>query len=131
MRGVGKGTPQVRGDLQAEIMSIVWTLGEASVEDVRAEQPARRRAAYTTVQTVMNRLAERGLLTRKRRGRAYLYRAALPEPEYLANTFRERLAETSRETRQAALVSLVEGLDSQDLSELARYTNRIRRSRGR
>ena len=130
MSPVRKGTPQLRGDLQTEIMSIVWSLGEASVEDVRAQQPTRRRAAYTTVQTVMNRLAERGLLTRRRRGRAFVYRAALAEPEYLAKSIGERLADTSRETRQAALVTLVDRLDPQDLTELARYTNKIRRDRG-
>jgi predicted transcriptional regulator len=129
MASARKGTPEVRGDLQAEIMSVVWSLGEASVEDVRAQQPARRRAAYTTVQTVMNRLADRGLLRRKRRGRAFVYIAALEEPEYLAKTIGERLAGTSRETRQAALVTLVEGLDPQDLGELARYANKIRRKR--
>jgi predicted transcriptional regulator len=130
MAAARKRMPELRGDLQAEIMSVVWSLGEASVEDVRAQQPVRRRAAYTTVQTVMNRLAGRGLLRRKRRGRAFVYTAALQEPEYLAKTIGQRLAGASRETRQAALVTLVDGLDPQDLSELARYTAEIRRQRG-
>jgi predicted transcriptional regulator len=46
-------TPVFSGDLQAEVMAAVWKLGEAQVEDVRELQPARRRSAYTTVQTVM------------------------------------------------------------------------------
>jgi predicted transcriptional regulator len=129
MAAARKAKLELRGDLQAEIMAIVWRLGEATVEDVRDQQPARRRPAYTTVQTVMNRLAKRGLLTRTRVGRAFVYRAALPEPEYLARSIGERLAHSSRETRQATLVNLVDDLDPEDLSELARYTNRIRRTR--
>jgi predicted transcriptional regulator len=129
MAAARKGNLELRGDLQAEIMGIVWRRGEATVEDVRAEQPARRRPAYTTVQTVMNRLADRGLLTRRREGRAMVYRAAFPEPEYLARAIGERLAGASRETRQATLVSLVDGLDPEDLGELARYTNKVRRTR--
>ena len=120
----------LRGDLQANIMAIVWRLGEATVEDVRDRQPPRHRPAYTTVQTVMNRLVERGLLTRTKCGRAFVYRAAFAEPEYLARAIEDRLADTSRETRQAALISLVEGLDPEDLAELARHANKIRRRRG-
>jgi predicted transcriptional regulator len=119
----------LRGDLQARIMAIVWRLGEATVEDVRDRQPQEQRPAYTTVQTVMNRLAERGLLTRTRTGRAFVYRAAFAEPEYLARAIEDRLADTSRETRRAALISLVEGLDPDDLAELARHANKIRRKR--
>jgi predicted transcriptional regulator len=62
----------LRGSLQAEVMRIVWELSEATVDDVRAAQPRSRRAAYTTVQTVMNRLLERGLLERERRGKAFV-----------------------------------------------------------
>jgi predicted transcriptional regulator len=119
----------LRGDLQARIMAIVWRLGEATVEDVRDRQPQEQRPAYTTVQTVMNRLVERGLLTRTRTGRAFVYRAAFAEPEYLARAIEDRLADTSQETRRAALISLVEGLDPEDLAELARHANRIRRKR--
>jgi predicted transcriptional regulator len=119
----------LRGDLQARIMAIVWRLGEATVEDVRDRQPQEQRPAYTTVQTVMNRLAERGLLTRTRTGRAFVYRAAFAEPEYLARAIEDRLADTSQETRRAALISLVEGLDPEDLAELARHANKIRRKR--
>lgn len=119
----------LRGDLQARIMAIVWRLGEATVEDVRDHQLQEQRPAYTTVQTVMNRLAERGLLTRTRTGRAFVYRAAFAEPEYLARAIEDRLAATSQETRRAALISLVEGLDPEDLAELARHANKIRRKR--
>ena len=110
-------------------MAIVWTLGEATVDEVRAEQPASRRSAYTTVQTVMNRLVERGLLARKRVGKAFAYRARLDEHEYIARTMGERLAGASPATRKAALVSLVEGLDADELDEIARYANRIKRER--
>jgi predicted transcriptional regulator len=45
----------IRGDLQDEVMRIVWALGEATVDDVRAAQPRRSRCAYNTIQTVLNR----------------------------------------------------------------------------
>ena len=120
-----------RGGLQAEVMAAVWRLGEAKVEDVREAQPATARSAYTTLQTVMNRLVERGLLTRERHGNAYVYRAQHEEAEYLTQTIGERLADASPDARRSALVNLVGQLEGTDLDEIARYANRIRRARKR
>ena len=118
-----------RGDLQAEVMDAVWKLGEATVEDVRGQQPADRRLAYTTIQTVLNRLAERGLLSRKLSGRALVYRPRLEQSEYLARSIGERLAGAAPDVRRAALVNLVDDLDPGELDELARRANQIRRKR--
>jgi predicted transcriptional regulator len=120
-----------RGDLQTEVMDAVWKLGNATVEDVRAEQPPERRSAYTTIQTVLNRLTERGLLSRTRAGRAFVYRPQLDESEYLARTIGERLAGASPAVRRAALVNLVDDLAPGELDELARRANQIRRKRER
>ena len=110
-------------------MAVLWRVGHATVEDVREQQPARRRSAYTTLQTVMNRLVDRGLLTRQRRGRAFVYSARYNESEYLALNIRERLNDASPHARRAALLSLVDGLEGEDLDELARLAARVRRAR--
>ena len=123
--------PDYSGDLQAEVMTVVWKLGEAKVEDVRAQRPARSRLAYTTVQTVMNRLAERGLLTRERSGNAFVYRPKYEEADYLAERIGQRLAEASPDARRQALVSLIEDLEPRELDEVARLAARIRRKRGK
>ena len=123
--------PDYSGDLQAEVMTAVWKLGEAKVEDVRALRPARTRLAYTTVQTVMNRLAERGLLTRERSGNAFVYRAKYQEADYLAERIGQRLAEASPDARRQALVSLIEDLEPGELDEVARLSTRIKRQRGK
>lgn len=107
----------------------MWRLGEAKVEDVRREQPTGRQLAYTTIQTVMNRLAERGLLTRERRGNAIVYRPRYAESEFLSRSIGQRLADASPEARRAALVNLVGNLEPGELDEVARYANRIRRAR--
>ena len=119
----------MRGSLQAEVMRIIWGLGEATVDGVRAAQPRSRRAAYTTVQTVMNRLADRGLLERKRRGKAFVYRPRYDESELVARSMRERLAGASADARTPALLNLIDGLERDELDELARYANRVRRER--
>jgi predicted transcriptional regulator len=119
----------LQGDLQAQIMAAVWRLGEAKVDEVRAQLPAKKRSAYNTVQTVMNRLVERGLLVRERRGNAYVYRATLEEADYLARALHTRLSQAAPNVRNAALANLVGSLDPEELEELARFANRIKRAR--
>ncbi len=121
--------PDYRGELQAEVMAAVWRLGEATVEETRGELRGPREPAYTTVQTVMNRLVERGLLGRDRRGHAYVYRARVNEADFLARTIGERLAGASPAARQTALLNLLGDLEPEELQEVARYTRRIQRRR--
>ena len=117
------------GDLQGEVMNVVWRLGEARVEDVRRAQPEGARSANATIQTVLSRLVERGLLIRERRGRAYYYRARIDEADYLSHVIGKRLAGASPDARKAALLNLVGDLDQSELDEVALYANRIRRRR--
>lgn len=116
-----------RGNLQAEIMTVVWKLGEAKVEDVRAEQS--RNLAHNTVQTVLNRLVERGLLQRELRGNAFVYSARYDEADYLSRSIGDRLRKASPDARRAALHNLMGDLAPEDLDELSRYASRIKRAR--
>ncbi|MBF8290079.1 MAG: transcriptional repressor, CopY family [Chloroflexi bacterium] len=45
--------------------------------------------AYTTIMTVMGRLHERGVLTRERRGRQFVYRASAPEADLVDQLSRQ------------------------------------------
>lgn len=48
------------GELQAQIMTVLYRLEAGTVEQVRRALPARCRREHTTVRTALNRLAERG-----------------------------------------------------------------------
>jgi predicted transcriptional regulator len=64
------------GPLEAEVMAVLWRAETpVAVRDVVAELNAGREAplAYTTVMTVMTRLAGKRVLARSRRGRQYVY----------------------------------------------------------
>ena len=110
-------------------MASVWRLGEATVEQVRALQPTERRSAYTTIQTVLNRLVNRGFLSRAKEGRRFVYRARADQVDYLTRTIGNRLGRASRDARRSVLMNMVEELEPEDLDELARYADRIRRER--
>lgn len=76
-----------------EIMEEVWKLGSASVRQVHGLLAARRRVAYTTVMTVMERLVRKGVLERKKapRGKAYLYSAVLDRDRAVARYLQETI----------------------------------------
>jgi predicted transcriptional regulator len=116
--------PPIQGDLQAQVMSVMWRLETATVEQVRAALPPRYSGAYTTVQTVLNRLAERGLLTRQRNRRMIEYRPAISEADYVAQAIARRLDAASNDARQTALARLIGELSDTELSALRRLAQR-------
>ena len=59
---------QLLTDTQLEIMNFVWQHGSATVADVWKEMSATRDLARNTVQTMMVRLEERGVLNREVEG---------------------------------------------------------------
>jgi predicted transcriptional regulator len=67
--------------LELECMSVLWMLGEGTVRDVHIQLAQTRRRAYTTIMTIMDRLARKGMVTRLKAGRAYRYRPQLSAEE--------------------------------------------------
>ena len=115
----------ISGELQTQLMAAIWRLGGGTVEQARAELPPRYRGAYTTVQTVLNRLAERGLLSRHKVGNAFEYRPKVSEADYLSKSIARTLAGASSGARQAALARLIAELDQGELSELQRMARDV------
>jgi predicted transcriptional regulator len=78
---------RVLGPLESEVMQVVWAADEPlSVRAVLEEMNKGRATplAYTTVMTVMARLAEKEILTRRHQGRGYLYEPAVPDAATIA-----------------------------------------------
>lgn len=99
------GAGSVLGPLEADVMAVLWRAGEPLlVKDVVAELNADRDTAlaYTTVMTVMSRLAAKGILARSRYGRRFAYTPVAADPAEIA--VRGVLAEFG----EAALARFVE-----------------------
>ena len=71
----GKRLDQL-GTLQQAVMGVLWAGGEATVEQVRAALRGRKRPAYTTVLSVLQKLEKRGWVRHRPEGRAYVYSPA-------------------------------------------------------
>jgi predicted transcriptional regulator len=66
---------------ELDCMNALWPLGEATVKQVQASLMTRRPRAYTTIMTILDRLAQKGIVERRKVGRAYIYRANLQAAE--------------------------------------------------
>lgn len=115
----------IQGELQTQIMGVLWRTGQGTVEQVRSGLPPRYQGAYTTVQTVLNRLAERGLLARDKQGKGFVYRPLISESDYVTASIERTLAGASAQARQTALAQLLGGVESGELSELRRLAREV------
>lgn len=64
---------------ELEVMEVLWASEPISIRELMEQLPPKRRPAYTTVQTIVNRLEEKGAVRRTRKiGNAFLFEAVLP-----------------------------------------------------
>lgn len=76
-----EGLPDL-GELELEIMQLVWNKGEVTAEQVREE--LARRPKESTVRTVLRRLEDKGYVTHSVNGRTFVFRAAQARPQVAA-----------------------------------------------
>ncbi|MHB0977201.1 MAG: BlaI/MecI/CopY family transcriptional regulator [Candidatus Aquicultorales bacterium] len=104
------GARRALGDLEAEIMECMWQCDTASVRDVHVRLSPRS-LAYTTVMTVMTRLAAKGLLAKEKDGKQYIYKAAVSRGEFEDSIARSLISGMTGSLGAAALASFVEDVE--------------------
>lgn len=95
------------GDLERSVMEELWRSDEAlSVREVHSRVTADRALAYTTVMTVLDRLAKKKVVERRRDGRAWIYRPAQSREQMVAEVMHSALTD-AEDGASAALVAFV------------------------
>jgi predicted transcriptional regulator len=61
--------------LELDCMNALWPSGEATVRQIQQALRPTRPRAYTTIMTILDRLAQKGIVERRKSGRAWVYRA--------------------------------------------------------
>ncbi|MDT0531938.1 BlaI/MecI/CopY family transcriptional regulator [Micromonospora sp. DSM 115977] len=94
------------GDLERAVMDVLWDSVPGTSDGITVREVADaldgRELAYTTVMTVLDRLAGKGMVQREREGRAWRYRAAASREAYIAQLMLDALDLGG--SRDAALV---------------------------
>jgi predicted transcriptional regulator len=92
--------------LERDCMQALWPLREGTVREIREQMAGSRPRAYTTIMTIMDRLAQKGVVTRSKAGRAWLYRPNFTAEEARAHAVAQLVAhffDGSREALRAHL----------------------------
>jgi predicted transcriptional regulator len=97
------------GELERDVMTQLWDAAEPlTVRQVHERLSGRRDLAYTTVMTVLDRLAKKGVVAQQRADRAYRYSAVETREQMTASLMLDALgAAPDGATRDAALVHFV------------------------
>jgi len=127
-------TPEL-GPLEREVMEMVWgrqeTGGEASVREVYLA--FNQRLAYTTLMTTLDRLHKKGLLNRRKAGRAFRYSPRVSSQDFergIARDVIDTLIEKSEGGAEPVLACIVDAVSERDrdlLDELDRLVKEKRR----
>lgn len=102
-------------------MDVLWHVGHsASVRDVHTELAIERDLAYTTVMTVLDRLAKKSLVSRVRQGRQWLYSPVQSRVDLIADEVMELLGEDPR-VRESILGEVLRRLPPSDRGNVMRH----------
>jgi predicted transcriptional regulator len=108
MRAVAVPRPssETLTDREAQIMDVLWTLGEATAEQVREALP--NRPHDSTVRTLLRVLESKGYVRHEAVGKAYLYRAAVARAKAQRTALRSLLARLFDGSARDLVLRLIE-----------------------
>ena len=109
-----KGLEKVLGHLEADVLKIVWDIGKVSVRDVYEKLQKQREIAYTTVMTIMVRLAKKKILKKEKEGLAYLYSPMYSREEFAMNMVKKVMDGIMEDYTDLAFSHFVDRLNKED-----------------
>lgn len=119
------------GDLEQAIMDVVWRQPVSTVREV-VDGLRGRKVAYTTVMTVMNRLASHKILTKQEgQSGAYAYRPRLTRDAWSAEASKIAIDDIVRRYGAVAMAQFVDRLDRVPSDKLAELRRRLKRDGSR
>lgn len=119
---------KILGELESEIMELVWKAGQASVRDVLSLLEKRRKIAYTTVMTVMTRLNEKGILKRKMDSSgAFIYIPSKNKKSFLESSSEKIIKSFLKEYGDLAVAQFLDIIETSDTKESAEWKNKLRK----
>jgi len=107
-------------DVELELMTILWRLGEGSVADVLEHLPEGRNLAYTSVSTILRILEQKKTVKARKEGRGHIYVPILKKTDYEARTVKHVVDRVFGGTPVALVRQLLDTMDvsASDLEEL-------------
>ena len=108
------------GELEHEVMQLVWSNGEVTAEDIRRQLD--RKPKESTVRTVLRRLEEKGYVTHTTSGRTFVFRSVAARKLVAARAVKQIVDWFCEGSLEEVLVGMADArmLDSATLQRLAK-----------
>ena len=97
-------------DTELEVLKVLWDRSEGTVREILEELKPQKRWAYTTVQTLLNRLQTKGYVGSDRGGSAHVYRPAVSRDQLLQLRLNDLSRKLCEGTASPLVMALVEGV---------------------
>ncbi len=107
-------------ELELEVLKVIWRDGRSTVRQVREALTDFRKLAHNSVMTIMTIMVEKGYLTRKRKGKSYVYSPRVTEQETTGGMLGDLVDRVFRGSAVAAMLNLLEtsDIDAEELKRL-------------
>lgn len=124
-----EGLNHVLGTLEKDIMEILWKRGESSVKDILDAFPADRNISYSAVITVTNRMTKKGLLKKRKMGKAYFYKSIYDREQFFEMVSKKVVEGISGFSLKSAMVHFVDYMSQMDPEKMEYFSKLIESKR--
>ena len=117
---------------ELEVLQIIWEHGPCTVREVMNLLKSERPRAYTSVMSLMNVMAEKGLLNQKPKGRAFVYSAKVSRDKTQSSMLSDLLNRAFDGSANALVAHLLQQAEpnSEELDEIHKTITRFTRKKG-
>ncbi len=117
---------------ELEVLQIIWEHEPCTVREVMNLLEPKRPRAYTSVMSLMNVMAEKGLLGQKPKGRAFIYSAKVSRDKTQSNLLSDLLNRAFDGSANALVAHLLQQAEpnSEELDEIHKTITRFTRKKG-
>src|ERR671914_1935603 len=123
-----RGAALVLGELQTEVMGVLWREPGLTVNEVEERLRRKREIAHTTVLTTLDRMHRKGYLLREKQGKAFVYSPRYTREEFERGVAQEVLGALLGQLTEPAISAFVD-LVSRDEGTLDQLEAKIREKR--
>jgi predicted transcriptional regulator len=117
---------------ELEVLRVIWERGPSTVREVMNALNQERPRAYTSVMSLMNVMAEKGLLRTQPQGRAFVYSAQISQARTQSDIVRDLLRRVFDGSASAVVMHLLEEAmpDSKELDEIRKTISKFAQKKG-
>lgn len=117
---------------ELEVLQIIWEHGPSTVREVMNLLKPKRPRAYTSVMSLMNVMAEKGLLNQEPKGRAFIYSAKVSRDKTQSSMLSDLLNRAFDGSANALVAHLLQQAEpnSEELDEIHKTITKFTRKKG-